>query len=102
MPPVDAGYLIGHLWEIGPAMSGGMGPAVISHQDIAAWQDLIGIELQPWEARALRRLSRDYVAELHRAEKADAAAPWEPEDYMPDLSGVAMDMRAQMRKDALL
>lgn len=102
MPPVDAPHLIAHLWEIGPALSGGMGPAPITHEEICAWQALTGIELNPWEVRSLRRLSREYIGEMQRAEKIDAKAPWQPADYVPDLSAVAMDMRAEMRKDAAL
>jgi hypothetical protein len=103
MPPLECGaYLIAYLFEVGPVMSGGMGPVPLTHGELRCWQDNIGLQLQPWEARFLRRLSREYAAEMHRAEKADAPAPWEPTDYTPDFSGVALDMRAQMRAEATM
>jgi hypothetical protein len=102
MPDVGMPHLIAYLWEIGPAMSGGAGPAPITHEEICAWQELTGIELQPWAVRFLRRLSREYIGELHRAEKIDAKAPWMPVDYVPDLAATAKDMRRQMRELANL
>jgi len=80
MPPAGgAGYLLEYLFEIGPVMASGGGPAPVTHGEIAAWCDLTGIELSVWEARTLRRLSCDYLSESYRAEKADRAAPWQPE-----------------------
>ena len=77
MPPLDAGaFLLGVLFEVGPVLSGAMGPAPLSHSELRAWMDNCGVELQPWEARALRRLSIDYLVESNTAEKADAPAPW--------------------------
>lgn len=82
MPPVDAaGYLIGHLFEIGPTLAAGMGAAPITHVEMRAWQDVTGIALQPWEIRILRRLSADYLDESHQAEKADYPPPWDPEEW---------------------
>lgn len=80
MPPLDdGGYLVGYLLEIGPVQASGMGQGPISHESILAWQTLTGIELQPWEARALRRLSGEYLSEQHRAEKLGVEPPWKPE-----------------------
>lgn len=66
-------YLVDYLLEIGPTMPTGMGVAPLSHGEIAAWQSNVGICLQPWEARALRMLSIEYVGT--RAEAADPACP---------------------------
>ena len=87
MPPIGlfvnlgVGYLIGYLFEIGPtqATSGGVGP--ITHVEIQTWMELIGIELQPWEVRFLRKLSYDYLDESHKAEKEDRPPPWEPQQW---------------------
>lgn len=99
LPPVGAaGYLAGYLWEIGPTMAGGAGPGPITHTEIRAWQELTGISLHPWEARFLRRLSREYSGELHAAEKPDRKAPWQPVDVVPDHSAVARDLRKSLRK----
>lgn len=99
MPPVEAGgYLIGYLWEIGPTMGGGMGASPITHEEILAWAVLLGVPLQPWEARLLRRLSLAFVTELHRAEKIDATAPWAPEAFDAERrSAAARSMRESMR-----
>lgn len=77
MPPVEIGaYLLDHLWEVGPTGSNGLGQAVITYAELAAWQQCAGVELQPWEARILRLLSADYVAQAKQAEKPDCPAPY--------------------------
>lgn len=76
-PPFDQGeYLIGYLYEVGPTVAAGMGAGPVTFTEISAWQAARGFELQPWEARLLRRLSIDYLAESHRATKRDSAPPW--------------------------
>lgn len=81
MPPVDIGaYLIDHLWDVGPAGSSGMGPAVITYAELNAWQQCAGVELQPWETRILRLLSADYVTQGNQAEKPDCPAPYSSND----------------------
>lgn len=78
MPPVSvAAHVIGYLMEIGPVLPG---PAAITHQELSFWQQNTGVELQPWQARFIRALSQEYVAEMHRASEPDAKAPWQPED----------------------
>ena len=77
MPPFDQGeYLIGYLYEVGPTVAAGMGAGPVTFTEIAAWQSARGFELEPWEARLLRRLSVDYLAESHRATKRDCPPPW--------------------------
>lgn len=77
MPPLDDGaYLIGYLWEVGPTLPNGMGSSPLTHGELAAWQGNTGIALKPWEARWLRRLSSEFLAELHQAEAADRPAPY--------------------------
>lgn len=53
-----------------------MGMAPIGWDTIGWWQQTMGVELAPWEARMLRFLSRDYLIESQAAEKPDAPAPW--------------------------
>lgn len=73
LPPQGAaGYLIAHLWEIGPTT--GEGP--ITHGEIAAWQANMGIELQPWESLLLRRLSLDHLGQSQLSTKVDCIPPW--------------------------
>jgi hypothetical protein len=45
-------------------------------QEMAAWEHLTGIELDPWEARTLRELSAEYLVEKQHAKKADRIAPY--------------------------
>lgn len=76
LPALEVGsHLITHLFEVGP-VSVGMGSASpISWVDLAAWQEQTGVELQPWEARLVRRLSREYASETQRAQDPAAASP---------------------------
>jgi hypothetical protein len=102
MPSIEAEYLIAHLFEIGPAMASGGYPAPITHEELLAWTELAGIELQPWEARFLRRLSCEYIAESQRAEKADCPAPSKQHEFAPDLSAVARSLKESMERLAKL
>ena len=89
--PGPAGYLAGYLWEIGPTVSGGMGPAPIGWRDMQAWQDVTGMQLQPWEARLLRQCSQVYIAQLHDAEAHDAAAPYTASTADPERRNAVID-----------
>jgi hypothetical protein len=76
LPEVDLVYIIEILFDVGPIESGGMGQGPLSHGEIRRWMENMGICLQPWEIRLLRRLSRDYLVETGRAAKRDCPAPW--------------------------
>lgn len=76
MPPVSAEHLIAYLFEVGPVIATGMGAGPITHQELLAWQANTGIRLQPWQARFLRMLSCDYVAEAERSKSRDHPPPW--------------------------
>ena len=77
MPPLEWGdYLIGYLFEFGPTMAAGMGSGPLTGAEILAWQELMGIEFEPWEARLLRRLSNEYVSESYLASKRDRPPPY--------------------------
>ena len=98
MPDVEAPHVLRYLFEVGPAMPGMNGPVPVTHQEIEAWRVLTSTTLSPWESRVIRRLSQEYVSEMHKAEKPDCPAPWLPVDYVPDLSGVAKSMRKAMSR----
>ena len=49
---------------------------MITYRDLAAWQEISGVELLPWEGRLLRRLSGDFASQQHKARKADCAPPF--------------------------
>jgi hypothetical protein len=72
LPDNPAPYLTNWLFEIGPVE--GDGP--ISWQAMAAWEGVSGIELDPWEARTIRRLSAEYLTEYHKAKKPERVAPY--------------------------
>jgi len=72
-PPVEwGGEMLDYLWEIGPTKKDGP----IEAQDLVAWEQLLGVEWQPYESRLLIRLSRSYLAESHNATKRNAPCPW--------------------------
>lgn len=75
MPEAAALHLLGYLWDAGPSMSGGMGPVPLTHSELVAWQQNSGIELTPWEAQTLRRLSIEHINECVRADKPDCPSP---------------------------
>jgi len=103
MPPVDAEYLLGILWEVGPVLSSGGYPCAITHEELRAWQANIGVTLQPWEIRFLHRLSALYLSASHAAEKADCPEPSrEQEGYAPNLSAVAKNLQESLKALAKL
>ena len=53
--------------------------APISWLTIDAWQRVTGVHLAPWEARLIRTLSIEYLAEHRRAESENCPAPWRAE-----------------------
>ena len=81
MPEIDAPHLIDYLFEAGPTLISSMGEGPLTHSELHAWQRNTGITLQPWEARIMIRLSKDYLGEAQRAKARDAEAPWIDDDY---------------------
>lgn len=84
LPPNPAEYLTDWLFEIGPTIPTGMGEVPLTFGDLAAWQDVMGIELEPWEARLLKSLSGDFVDERYHARKRDRPAPWSGIESEPE------------------
>ena len=76
LPPNPMPHLIGHLMEIGLSEAAGMGAAPLSWLTIDVWQRITGVELSPWEARLIRKLSVEYLAEGRRAESETCPPPW--------------------------
>jgi len=77
MPPLGgAGYLVSHLFEVGPVMAGGFGPVPLSFQELQAYQEATGLELQRWEVLFLRRLSSEYLTASSQAGDLNCPAPW--------------------------
>ena len=76
MPPNPVPSIVNHLLEIGPSEAAGMGIGPVSWQTIDVWQRITGVTLTPWQARLIRQLSQEYVAELRRAESETCPPPW--------------------------
>lgn len=76
MPPNPAPHIVAHLIEIGLVEARGMGTGPVSWREINEWQRASGVNLTPWEARLIRRLSTEYVAEGGRAENENCPPPW--------------------------
>lgn len=76
LPPNPVPHLVDRLVEIGLTEAAGMGAGPISWATIDAWHRQTAVELLPWEARVLRRLSIAYVAESRRAESETCPPPW--------------------------
>jgi hypothetical protein len=100
MPPLDmADYLVGYLFEVGPATSSGNGAVPLSYSEIQAWEQLARVRLAPWEARFLRRLSCEYVSACREAEKWDCPAPWAPEEVAAEQMNAAGEgLREALRR----
>jgi hypothetical protein len=81
MPDLAWGkYLIDYLLEVGPVMAAGMGSAPITFTEIRNWREEIGLRLNSWEVRTLRRLSLEYNSESQLATKPDREPPFKTLD----------------------
>jgi hypothetical protein len=76
LPDNPAPYLSDWLFEIGPTGAGSMGECALGYRDFAAWQEISGVELMPWEASLLRRLSIEYATTRQKAEEPAFPAPY--------------------------
>lgn len=99
LPPVEGGYhLIHYMWEVGPARQTGMGNAPVGFGELLAWQQQMGIVLQPWEVRALRLMASAYLDEAQRAIDPGRVAPWSPEPAFEDRKVVGPLIRSVLRE----
>lgn len=76
LPANPAPAIVDRLVEIGLTEAAGMGIVPLSWREIEAWQCNSAIALPPWEARLIRRLSVDYVAQSRRSESENCPPPW--------------------------
>lgn len=79
LPDSPFPHIIDRLVEIGLTEAAGMGAAPLSWQSIRAWQEVLSVSLSRWEARMIRKLSVEYLAESRRAESENCPAPWRGE-----------------------
>ena len=75
-PTIRTPWVIDWLMEVGPTDPGAMGAVPISWATIGQWQHCMCLDLPPWQARLLRRLSMEFVAETVRAREPDCPPPW--------------------------
>lgn len=95
MPPVEgSACLLDYFFDVGPVVGTGMGGVPLRSEHLSAWQTETGTRLQSWEARALRRLSGEYLSESHRAEKLGCEPPWKAHDHKPEPTAVQLSLRA--------
>ena len=76
MPPNPAPHVTDRLIEIGLSEAAGMGTVPLSWREIDAWCSRTRVDLPPWEARLIRKLSSAYLAEGRIAEKESCPPPW--------------------------
>lgn len=94
LPEVAGGdQLLEWFWDVGPANAG----SALTHTEIRNWQDNTGFELQSWQARLLRRMSQEYLAETQRAAADKCDPPCPLPDFARAPSAVAMSLRESMR-----
>lgn len=79
MPPNPLPHIIERLVEIGLSEAAGMGVTPLSWATLTAWQANACVDLSPWEARIIRHLSVEYLAEGRRAELETCPPPWRAE-----------------------
>lgn len=79
MPPNPVPSITENLMDIGLSEAAGMGAAPLSWKEIDAWCNRTGVDLPPWEARLIRKLSVEYIAESRRAESDTCPPPWRAE-----------------------
>ncbi len=86
MPSLIGGaYLIEILFEVGPAKPMGMGGSIgIDEIDLAAWMSNQNVQLTPWEAQTVRRLSHEYAAMLSASSEPNTPAPWSDAKMLTD------------------
>ena len=101
MPAIDNYvYLIDWLFELGPTMQSSMGSSPLTFEEIRAWG--IDIDLSPWEASTLRRLSLDYLSMLHTGSEPKCPPPFvarkQSEERTKQVSNGLKDLFMQIAK----
>lgn len=76
LPDNPLPYITEWLMEAGPLAATGMGPAPLGWAEIDAWAALTGTDPNPWEARTIRRLSRDFHDQMDKAREPTCPAPF--------------------------
>ena len=72
----DAEYVITYWHDLGVIEAGAMGPVPLSSKEILSWQECTGIDLQTWEFRVLREMSRRYLIQAEESKKPECPPPY--------------------------
>ena len=76
-PIVEQGkFILDLMGDIGWSKQGGMGLAPIDWVDIKAFSDLTGIVFTKDEAILIKKLSEDFVSQMHESKYNDVFAPY--------------------------
>ena len=69
-------YLVEWLMDVGPVMQGGMGPVALSHLEIRAWADNVGLRFDGDEPQWLQKMSAVYAGELSESSGKNTPQPF--------------------------
>lgn len=72
----NADYVITYWHDLGIVEAGAMGPIPLSAKEILSWQECTGIDLQAWEFRVLREMSRRYLIQHEESKKPECSPPF--------------------------
>jgi hypothetical protein len=97
MPDCPAPYLVELLLEAGPVQASGMGVGAVTWGELESWQRQTGLQLQPWEVRLLRELSRAYAVQLDASQEPDCPSPIEVEPSKEQRADVARGLSNSFR-----
>lgn len=71
---------LAHLWgwfqdlHAGRSQTG-WGPSAATHADLAAWRANLGLDLEPWEVRALMALGQTWLKTMAEGRTVSPAPP---------------------------
>jgi len=77
MPQCDAFFIIEYLFDVGITL----GENSLTHSEIRAWVENTGINLLPWQAKFMKRLSVAYLNACHESKETELPAPFNTEYF---------------------
>lgn len=64
--------LVAALFDVGPVMA----DSYVTWQELESWQNVTGVDLDPWEASTIIDLSKTYFRQREEAKSFAALCPW--------------------------
>lgn len=78
-PPLEyCHHLVNYMQELGFVSQSEMGLCPLNWQEIKAWMEATGTDLDPWSLSLLITLSRKYLSQLNQSENPQTPAPYNP------------------------